>query len=161
MKLIAATAAAFIAVILTGNATSAFAADPAGQPAAKPAVVASAPLTLKVSFTGIEIPTGAVMLSLFASEADFDVGKPTASLMSPVKGTGAEAMFRGLTPGRYAIKAFHDVDGDGNMGTTPFGMPTEPFAFSNNAIGDAGPAKWVAASFDVGAAGSVHTINIR
>ena len=153
MKFIATTAAVLIALAVTGNATSAFAAEPAG---------AAAATSLTVRFTGIETPNGTVLLSLFSSEAAFDAGgKPIASLMAPVKGNTAEAGFSGLTPGRYAVKAFHDVDGDGAMGTTPFGMPTEPFAFSNDAIGEAGPAKWAAASFDLGASDAVHTIKIR
>ena len=156
MKIIAATAAACIALAITGNATSAFAAAPA------PVTGTAAAPSLTVRFTGIETPTGAIMLSLFASEAAFDAGgAPVASLMAPVKGATAEAVFPGITPGRYAIKAFHDVDGDGTMGATPFGMPTEPFAFSNDAIGAAGPAKWAAAGFDVGAADTIHTITIR
>jgi len=70
MKLIAATAAVLIALAITGNATSAF--------AAKPIAVSAAP-ALTIRFTGIEAPTGAVMLSLFASEAAFDAGgKPVA-----------------------------------------------------------------------------------
>ena len=36
-------------------------------------------------------------------------------------------------PGRYGIKMFHDVDGDGEMGTNIVGFPTEPFGFSNDA----------------------------
>jgi len=153
MKIIAATAAAFIAIVIIGNATSVFAAEP---------VAVSAAPALTVRFTGIETPTGAVMLSLFASEAAFDAGgKPVASLMAPVNGDSAQAVFPGLAPGRYAVKAFHDIDSDGNMGTTPFGMPTEPFAFSNDAIGDGGPARWAAASFDLAAADTVHSIKIR
>ena len=76
-------------------------------------------------------------------------------------GTTADASFPGLAPGRYAIKAFHDVDGDGKMATNPFGMPTEPYAFSNDAVGNAGPAKWAAASFDVDAKALTHTITIK
>ena len=68
--------------------------------------------------------------------------------------------FTGLVPGRYAIKAFHDVNGDGKMGSNPFGMPTEPFAFSNNAHGVMGPAKWDAAAFEVKAGDNSHTIAI-
>jgi uncharacterized protein (DUF2141 family) len=163
MKIIAVTAAAVIALAVTGNATSAFAAHPAAVASvASVASTASAAPALTVRFAGIETPAGAVLLSLFASEAAFDAGgQPVASLMAPVKGDTAEAIFAGLAPGRYAVKAFHDIDGDGNMGTSPFGMPTEPFAFSNDAAGNAGPAKWAAASFDLGAADAVHTIKIR
>jgi uncharacterized protein (DUF2141 family) len=157
MKFIAATAAALIGLAITGNATSAFAAELVAVPSATS--VASA---LAVRFTGIETPTGTILLSLYASEAAFDAGgKPVASRMATVHGDTAEAVFPGLAPGRYAVKAFHDVDGDGNMGTTPFGMPAEPYAFSNDAVGTAGPARWAAASFDLGAGGTVHNIKIR
>ena len=57
--------------------------------AAAPAVVAVT-ATLFVRFTGIATPTEAIMLSLFASEADFDAGgKPIASMMAPVTGDTA------------------------------------------------------------------------
>jgi uncharacterized protein (DUF2141 family) len=153
MKIIAAiTAAAFATLAVSGHAA----------PAATPPAVVAATATLTVRFTGIATPTGAVLLSLFASEADFDAGgKPVASMMAPVKGDAAEAVFTGLAPGRYAVKAFHDVDGDGKMATTPFGMPLEPYAFSNDAVGDAGPAKWAAANFAVAAGALVHSIKIR
>ncbi|WP_371514874.1 DUF2141 domain-containing protein [Brevundimonas denitrificans] len=47
------------------------------------------------------------------------------------------------------MRAFHDVNGDGEMNTNPFGMPTEPFGFSNNAVGNMGPASWARAHFAV------------
>ena len=64
-----------------------------------------------------------------------------------VTGPTAIALFEDLPTGTYAMKAFHDVDGDGEMATNPFGMPTEPFAFSNNAVGNMGPAGWDRAQF--------------
>ena len=157
MSRIATTAAAMIFALTATTPTS---AKPA---AAKPAAAAtSAGLTLAVHLTGIATPTGAVLLSVFSSEAAFDAGgKPVASAMARVTGTTADASFPGLAPGRYAIKAFHDVDGDGKMAATPFGMPIEPYAFSNDAVGNAGPAKWAAASFDVGAKALTHTITIK
>ena len=69
-------------------------------------------------------------------------------------------MITGLAPGRYAIKAFHDVDGDGRMGTNPFGMPTEPYAASNNARGNMGPPAWSDAAFEVPAGETAQSITI-
>lgn len=153
MNLIAAiTAAAFATLTIAAHAA----------PVVTTPAVAAASATLTVRFTGIATPTGAVLLSLFASEADFDTGgKPVASTMAPVKGDTAEAVFTGLPAGQYAVKAFHDIDGDGKMGTTPFGMPLEPYAFSNDAVGEAGPAKWAVANFAVGTGAVVHSIKIR
>lgn len=138
MKFLATAAAALVAL-----ATAATAAEPAAK--------------LTVRFEQIEAPTGQVMFSLYDSEAAHDAGgRPVRGAIARVEGNTATAVIEGLPPGRYAIKAFHDIDGDGKMGTNPFGMPIEPFAFSNNARAEGGPAKWAASSFDV-AAGAAET----
>jgi uncharacterized protein (DUF2141 family) len=118
--------------------------------------------TLTVNFTVTDVQSGQIMLSVFDSEAAHDGGgRPVAEAAVPVAGGKAVATFAGLAPGRYAIKAFHDIDGDGKMGSTPFGMPTEPFAFSNDAQPQGGPAKWQAANFAVTAPATTTAITIR
>lgn len=126
--------------------------------AAAPAAAA----TLTIRFVGIEAPTGQIMLSLFDSQAAHDQnGAPVRAAAVPVAGASAVVQFEGLAPGGYAVKAFHDVDGDGKMGTNPFGMPIEPFAFSNDAKADGGPAKWEAARFAVAAGVNTAAITIK
>lgn len=128
-------------------ATTAHAAEPAGE--------------LTVTFQNLKAKTGAIMLSLTASEDAYaDKAPATAQAMIPAVGETVSTTFKGLAPGRYAIKAFHDVNGDGKMGANPFGMPTEPFAFSNNAHGNMGPAKWADAGFEVKAGANTQTIDI-
>ena len=105
-------------------------------------------------------PTGRVMVALFDSETGYESNRPAASLMVEAGEAPATAEFRDLPAGTYAVKAFHDVDGDGRMNLNPFGIPTEPFAFSNNAAGDMGPAPWAGARFEV--SGDVaQTIRLR
>ena len=65
--------------------------------------------------SGIETPKGAVLVALFDSEAAYDAGRPVASGMIPVRGGTAARLLQGLKPGRYAFKAFHDLDGDFKM----------------------------------------------
>jgi uncharacterized protein (DUF2141 family) len=116
---------------------------------------------LTVTFQGMANHKGAILFVLTDSEAAYDdKAPPRASVMAPVAGPNATQTIKGLAPGRYAIKAFHDVDGDGKMATNPFGMPTEPFAFSNNAVGMMGPAKWDAAAFEVKAGSNAHIIRM-
>jgi uncharacterized protein (DUF2141 family) len=118
----------------------------------------TAPLT--VTFEGLRTPAGAVMVALYDSEAAFDRGgKPVRAMAVPVSGPTARADFE-LPAGRYGLKVFHDLDGDGRMGTNPFGIPTEPFAFSNNARGVMGPPKWTEAGFDVGPGAAAQTITL-
>ena len=117
--------------------------------------------TLTVTLEGVKTKTGAVMLSLSGTPESYDGKAPDAGqAMVPAINDVVTTTFTGLPPGRYAIKAFHDVNGDGKMGSNPFGMPTEPFAFSNNAHGVMGPAKWDAAAFEVKAGDNTHTIAI-
>ena len=99
------------------------------------------------------------MISLYDAEAAYSGGAPVASKALPASGP-VVAVFENLPAGDYAVKAFHDVNGDGEMNANPFGMPTEPFAFSNNAVGNMGPASWDRARFP--AAGSVEqTITLK
>ena len=135
----------------------AFAVLLAGAPGARAAETAE----LTVTFQGLKTQTGSVMMSLVGSE-DAYAGKaaPAGQAAIPATGETASTTFKGLAPGRYAVKAFHDVNGDGKMGANPFGMPTEPFAFSNDAHGNMGPAKWADASFEVKAGANTQTITI-
>ena len=104
--------------------------------------------------------TGAVMVSLFDSEAGYRGGVPLRRARVDVAAGERTAVFAGLPQGAYAVTAFHDVDGDGRMNVNPFGVPTEPFAFSNNARGNMGPAAWESARFTVAGA-TAQTIDIR
>lgn len=127
--------------------------------AAQAGAATAADLTL--TFKGLQKPTGAILFVLVNSEAAYeDKAAAVAQDMLAVSGPAVTTRFADLAPGRYAIKAFHDLDGDGKMATNPFGMPTEPFAFSNNADGVMGPPKWEAAAFEVKAGANAHTIDI-
>ncbi len=108
-----------------------------------------------------DAPTGAVMVALFDSEAAYSGGgRPVGQMRLDVAAGERTATFKGLPAGDYAAKSFHDVDGDGEMNTNPFGMPTEPYAFSNNAVGNMGPASWDRARFAVSGA-AAQTIRLR
>ncbi|TFW11894.1 DUF2141 domain-containing protein [Brevundimonas intermedia] len=120
------------------------------------AVLAAAPAfaaDLTVSFPSVA-PQGQIMVAVFNSEANYDgEGPPAQVAMLDAAGGQTSVTFDGLPDGDYAVRAFHDLNGDGKMNTNPFGMPTERFAFSNNAVGNMGPASWERAKF--AAAGAV------
>jgi uncharacterized protein (DUF2141 family) len=115
---------------------------------------------VSVTFSGITAPKGALMIGLYDNEAAFAGGQPVGGYRLAVDGSTVSQSIKGLKPGRYAIKVFHDVDGDGRMNTNAFGIPTEPYAASNNAPSTMGPPKWADAVFEVGADGAVQTIVI-
>jgi uncharacterized protein (DUF2141 family) len=117
------------------------------------------PASLTLTFeTGAQ--TGAVMVALFDSEAAYSGGAPLRQARIDVAGGERSAVFAGLPDGTYAARAFHDVNGNGRMDTNPFGQPTEPYAFSNNARGNMGPAGWDRAHFSIEGR-TTQTIAIR
>jgi len=115
----------------------------------------SATLTVNLDCASAE---GRVMIGLYDSQAAYDGDRPLRTVAAE---PGRPVRVGGLAPGRYAIKSFHDVNGNGKMDTNPFGMPTEPFAFSNNAKGSMGPASWEAAAFTVEATGAAQTLVLK
>jgi uncharacterized protein (DUF2141 family) len=118
--------------------------------------------SLSVTFTGIETQEGAVMGAVFDSEEAYNgKGAPVRQIMIKADAVEIATQLAGLKPGKYAIKSFHDIDGDMKMTSNPFGMPIEPFAFSNNAVGNMGPAKWADAAFEVKAGENSHSIRIQ
>jgi len=127
---------------------------------AAPALAQSADSKVVLTFeTGAR--TGSVMVALYDSAAAFDGGSGRPVAATAVNASGrVVATFENLPAGDYAVKAFHDLNGDGEMNTNPFGMPVEPYAFSNNAVGNMGPARWSAAHFAVSGE-TTQTISIR
>ena len=140
------------ALLLMVVATSAQTAVVQTAPADAPASV----LTVKVETAA---NTGKVMVVLYDSEAAYEGGQPARVAQVNVATGQHEAVFD-LPAGAYGVKAFHDVNGNGKMDVNPFGMPSEPYAFSNNAVGTMGPAKWDRARFEVSGA-TAQTIRIR
>jgi uncharacterized protein (DUF2141 family) len=129
--------------------------------AAAPAAAAD----LRVEISGVEEAKGKMMIALFDSEANFDADDDEEASIAAqavdAKMPVTETVFTGLEPGPYALKIFHDVDGDGEIDTNFFGIPSEPWAFSNNASGTMGPPGWDDAAFDLTADGVTQSIELN
>ena len=128
-----------------------------GTAAATPVLAQDSSVTFEFE-TGAR--TGSVLVVLFSSKAGYDGNQPVAAMTVPASASPVTVTFDGLAPGSYGMRSFHDLNGDGEMNFNPFGMPVEPYAFSNNAVGNMGPASWERARFNVNGA-VVQTITLR
>jgi uncharacterized protein (DUF2141 family) len=105
---------------------------------------------LQVTIVGLENDEGKVMVGLFDSKEGYASGKaPFRGCSAEIRGRKAECTFTGIPYGTYAIKAFHDKNGNGKLDTNFMGIPNEPYGFSNNARAEFGPAKWEDAKFAI------------
>ncbi len=86
--------------------------------------------TLAATFTNIETQNGYLMVQLLNES-----GEPVQNKRVAVNGEAMEIIFEELDNGNYAIRSFHDEDGNGELNTNFFGIPTEAYGFSNNVRG--------------------------
>lgn len=116
--------------------------------------------TLTVDIDNIQVQTGALMVELYANAEDYAAGhNPSASMIKPVTKTEHRLVFSDLADGQYAVKVFHDENGNHSLDTNMLGVPSEGYGFSNNA-GSFGPASFKDASFSLQADAQI-TIHIR
>jgi uncharacterized protein (DUF2141 family) len=108
----------------------------------------SAPTTgssLDIQFSELKNPTGKVCISLFSGPKGFPKGGSDSDLSmarcEPLVNGSVTFLIPNLKPGDYAISTYHDMNSDGKMNKTGFGMPEEGFGFSNNpSIGFSAPS---------------------
>lgn len=115
--------------------------------------------TVTVEFTGIAPQDGSLYIALFSSEEAWRNSDALDGKIVEVDGETANATFENVPAGAYGLKIFHDVNGNGELDVNGFGIPREPYAFSNNAPVRFGPPSWSAAAFTVGHDGAVQTIS--
>jgi uncharacterized protein (DUF2141 family) len=113
---------------------------------------------LTVSFPGFKGKSGQMMVAVY--QADSWLRKPMFS-QKVAASPDMSVVFDALPVGTYAVSVFHDKDSNGALKTGMFGIPAEPYGFSNDAQGHMGPAVFSDASFELAAPGTSLTIKVR
>jgi|CXWL01.1.fsa_nt_gi uncharacterized protein (DUF2141 family) len=126
--------------------------------AALPSAQAEGAAIVTVSVSNVRAQRGAVMAALYAESWE---SRPLATARAAAAGDSVTLTLAAPTSGRYAVRVFHDVNGDGRLGTNLIGIPSEPTGASNNAPPRFGPPTFEGAAFDVGAAGASVAIALR
>ena len=104
---------------------------------------------VSVEILNVKEMAGSVRIGLFKGEADFlKSDKEVVRLATLVENTGSVTTeIPNLPPGEYALAIYHDVNDNQKLDTNLFGIPTEPYGFSNNARSKWGPPKYEIARF--------------
>ena len=108
---------------------------------------------LEVSIEGLRSPEGHTRVALhrYTAGVAFSGDDGIVAKMSrPTDAGGVRIVFASLPPGDYAVAAFHDADGNGELGTNILGIPTEGYGFSNGARGFMGPPSFEDAAVTIG-----------
>lgn len=116
---------------------------------------------LTLTFPALSAKQGKIMIAVYDSADGWRSGKPARVAQADAADAEPSARIVALPPGTYAVRAFQDVDGDGKLGTNPFGLPVEPYGFSRDAQPNMGPPAFDAAAFAVKAGAAAQTIHLR
>ena len=106
---------------------------------------------VQLTVIGLKNDIGDVKVGLFDSAESFN-GKTKdkfAGAVIKIQNKKIQYIFPAVPYGEYAIKLFHDEDGDDEIDTNFLGIPTESYGFSNNAKGFFGPPSFKTAKFIV------------
>lgn len=115
---------------------------------------------LTIHIDDVKSASGTVMVAIFNSEGSF-LKAPTRASGAAAAQQGAKVVVKDLPEGEYAFALYHDANGNGVMDRNPLGIPTEDYAFSNNATGRMGPPSFASAKFALPAAGADLRISLK
>ena len=98
---------------------------------------------LSIKFSGLTQAKGQIMIRI-TSSANKTVAEKTVAV------TNLNPTFSiQLSPGQYAVAAFHDANNNNKLDGSIVGMPTEKYGFSNNVRGSFGPPSLADQLFEV------------
>ena len=117
---------------------------------------------VEVTMTGFENDEGQVMVALYldgqgwpgAAEHVF------ATAMVPIREARAIAEFADVPVGPFAVSVYHDENGNRELDSSMFGIPSERYGFSAGAEGTFGPPSFEEARVEL-AAGERKQISIE
>lgn len=115
-------------------------------------------LTVEVKGVGDK---GNVMVALYKQTDQWMRRATGGNQMLPAKKDSMTLTFKDLPEGEYAVSLFVDENINGKPDSNAIGIPTEPFAFSNDASGNFGPPTFEQAKFVVTKDAKKITINIK
>lgn len=100
--------------------------------------------TLSLIVKNLEVEQGSLHVALYQDESAFlKEGQDLVKKIMPVSSSpDCTILITKLPFGSYAVAIFHDLNGNGKLDKNTLGIPTEPYAFSNNPS-----AKWRSPTF--------------
>jgi uncharacterized protein (DUF2141 family) len=111
---------------------------------------------LRVVVDGLRLPSGTLLVGVYDSKESYaralDRAEKDGFQNDPERvaglafrvhgGSRATVVIPDLPPGTYSVIVFHDENGNGRLDKNFWGVPTEPYGFSNNAVGTLGAPRF-------------------
>jgi uncharacterized protein (DUF2141 family) len=118
--------------------------------------------TVSIHVSGLKSQSSNLYVAVFDSEEGFP--KPEHSSTTTTIPVSAESVEFSLSlpdSSTTGIAIFQDLNGDGKLTKNGFGLPIEPYGFSNNARSTFGPPSFSQAAFKVSEKTTSIEISVR
>jgi uncharacterized protein (DUF2141 family) len=117
---------------------------------------------LTVIVSGIQEGKGVINVALYDSPDTF-TDKPLKTAKSVLKRgqQEAEVTFTDVKAGEYAVAVYHDLNQNDELDTNFFGIPQEPYGFSNNYRPTVSKPSFSKAAFRINAEKQTERIRIQ
>jgi uncharacterized protein (DUF2141 family) len=103
---------------------------------------------LVINLSGMQNTNGKVNVALYKSSSTFNnPNQAFRELFLNFTGNSMVISLDSLDQGEYAFALFHDENNNQQLDQNFLSIPTEGFAFSNNAMGSFGPPSWTQSKF--------------
>ncbi|GGE74113.1 DUF2141 domain-containing protein [Massilia psychrophila] len=103
---------------------------------------------------------GTIQVSLYNSAGTFMKTAVATAAIAAINAANT-VVLKDLPAGEYAFAVFHDANANAKLDKNMFGIPTEGYGFSNNAMGAMGPPSFGQASFTLPGAGAALRVSLR
>ena len=126
-------------------------------------VIAQAPAAdLTIEVRGIRSGDGRVLVAVHgpATKDTFPSGDGVVGRRQPARPGAVRFVVGDLSPGRYAVAAFHDANDNGELDTNLLGIPSEGYGIGNDAGAAFGPPSFESAAVTVGDSPAVAVLTL-
>ncbi|MDQ2104695.1 DUF2141 domain-containing protein [Azospirillum isscasi] len=124
---------------------------------AAPVVLAAA---LAVTVQGVRSGEGRIVLAV-CEEAVYPAGRCAVRVTAPAAEGAVRVIVPDLPPGTYALRVYHDENGNGQLDRNLLGIPWEGFGFGNDAPVRMTPPRFREAAVTVGEGGLETALTLR
>jgi len=122
----------------------------------------SADPTLTINIVGFETDEGLARIVIFDSASSYEGSSPPFRIASvQIQQARAAWNSNAIPPGTYAAIVHHDRNANNDLDRPVFGLPIEPYGYSNDAFKTFGIPAFNTVKFVVGDGGSTQNISIQ
>lgn len=117
---------------------------------------------LDLDVQGLSAGTGQLLVAVFGAEGWLRQPIAASRQDASAQQRGAlRILLKNVPEGTVGVSVVHDLNGNGRLDMNAMGMPQEPTAFSNNAVGQFGPPRFEQAAFELKGEGARLTIKLN